>query len=140
MEELLEITGHASVHDALANYPSLIQAQIRETLRVAHERLALVPAVEGGPLDPLADLLAEVALMDLVTIAGLPDSAYWRAKMADLFPTDADRIDEAVTDRRARLTQTSTRGSAPSDGTPTGNVQEALTRDDNSTSETNSGP
>jgi hypothetical protein len=128
------------VRDALANYPTLIQAQIRDTLRLAHERLAPQEDEQPDPPDPLADLLAEVEAMDLVTIAGLPDNAAWQTKMANLFPGDFDRVDEAVTDRRELLTQPPTRGSAPSDGTPTGIVQEALPRDDHSTSETNPGP
>lgn len=138
-EELAAIATHPTVRDALANYPTLIQAQIRDTLRLAHERLA--PSDEQpDPPDPLADLLAEVEAMDLVTIAGLPDNAAWQTKMANLFPGDFDRVDEAVTDRRALLTQPPTRGSAPSDGTPTGTIQEILARDDHSTSETNPGP
>jgi phage recombination protein Bet len=122
-EELAAIATHRTVRDALANYPTLIQAQIRETLRLAHERLAPTDE-QPDPPDPLADLLAEVAAMDLTTIAGLPDNAAWRTRMADLFPTDADRIDEAVADRKAALTQPG----------------ETRTRDDNSATETNPGP
>jgi hypothetical protein len=122
-DELSAIATSNSVRSALENYPTLIQAQIRDTLRVNHERLAPSDDQPDPPDDPLADLLAEVEAMDLTTIAGLRDNAAWQAKTADLFPTDADRLDEAVTDRRAHL-----------------QTQEISARDDHSPPEANPGP
>ena len=48
---------------------------------------------------------SKVEAMDLVTIAGLRDNAAWRVKVNDLFPTDVDRIDEAIAARKLTLTQ-----------------------------------
>jgi phage recombination protein Bet len=139
-EELAAIATHASVRDALANYPTLIQSQIRETLRLAHERLAPQEDEQPDPPDPLADLLAEVEAMDLVTLTGLSDNAAWTAKLADLFPSDFDRIDEAVTNRRISLTQTDARFGPLGRDTDGQSSQEALTRDDHSPPEANPGP
>jgi hypothetical protein len=58
-------------------------------------------------MDPLADILAAIEAMDLMTIAGLAESAEWRLRVKDLFPSDMDRVEEAVAERRTTLTKDS---------------------------------
>lgn len=109
LETLGEIATHRAVREALDRAPSLIRANLREWLRAAHQRLAPpdeAPADDTPPPDPIADLLAEVAAMDLETIEGLRSNAVWRRRNLDLFPMDADRLDEAITQRKRSLTET----------------------------------
>jgi hypothetical protein len=56
-------------------------------------------------MDPLADILAIIEAMDETTIAGLADNAEWRLRTKDLFPSDMDRIEEAVAERRRTVTK-----------------------------------
>jgi phage recombination protein Bet len=103
-----EIAQHRRVREQLTKAPTLIRAQISDALREAHERLA--PTGEDtdwtGTEDPLSERLAEVAEMDLITIAGLPSNAQWRAKVRDMFPPDEDRLNEAIAARKAVLERT----------------------------------
>jgi hypothetical protein len=115
--EVVQITGHRSVHASLARdskLPPILREQITDMLRKARERFK--PADdEASPEstaeqqtwegDPVGDLLAEIAGMDLITIGGLQANAEWRAKVRDAasFPPDEDRINEAIEARRIAL-------------------------------------
>jgi hypothetical protein len=105
---LHDIASHRRVREQLQNAPTLIRAQINDALREAHERLAPTgdDDAEGMTDDPLAERLAEVAEMDLITIAGLASNAQWRAKVRDMFPPDEDRLNEAIAARKAVLERT----------------------------------
>jgi phage recombination protein Bet len=98
LDDLTAIATHNAVRDALDKAPTLIQAQIREALRKAHERLAPAPGISE-----LAELIAEVETMDLTALAGLPTSANWQALTRELIPPDFDRLDEAIAARKAAL-------------------------------------
>jgi phage recombination protein Bet len=112
--EVVAIAGHHSVHAALAEdskVPTLIRANITDMLRKAHERFPPPPPADdtGMPTtwdtDPLADLFLEISRMDLITLAGLPSNAQWRAKVraACEVPPDEDRIQDAIEARRVAL-------------------------------------
>jgi len=55
--------------------------------------------------DPISELLAEVAAMDLIALNGLPTNAAWRARAREAasFPPDEARLNEAIAERRAAL-------------------------------------
>lgn len=117
--DVAEIAGHSSVHKVLAvgsDAPSTIRANINDALRKAHERFAAPPddsepdTTQQQPTwdnDPIGDLLAEIASMDLVTLNGLASNVQWRAKVHEAaeFPPDEDRIDQAIEARRLALRQ-----------------------------------
>ena len=117
--DVAEIAGHSSVHKVLAvgsKVPSMIQANIRDALRKAHDRFNRPPGDAAPPAadakqqptwdgDPIADLLVEIESMDLITIGGLPTNAQWRAKLREAasFPPDEDRVTEAIEARKLAL-------------------------------------
>jgi hypothetical protein len=99
LDALAKIAGHKSVANAKANAPTLIRRQIEDMFRAAHERLA--PPAETRTTwddDPIAEMLAELAEMDLEGVEALP--AAWSIKLRDLFPPDRERLDEAIADRK----------------------------------------
>jgi hypothetical protein len=55
--------------------------------------------------DPIAELIAEVEGMDAAALDGLASNAAWRAKTRDLFPLDADRLEDAIAVRKEALKQ-----------------------------------
>lgn len=55
--------------------------------------------------DPIAELIAEVEAMDADALDGLASNAAWRAKTRDLFPLDADRLEDAIAARKEALKQ-----------------------------------
>jgi hypothetical protein len=83
-------------------------AEIDEAERAARVRLRGIKdsddwdTTEGA--DPIAELLAEVEAMDAAALDGLAGNAAWRAKVRDLFPPDAERLNDAIATRRATLT------------------------------------
>ena len=128
---VVEIEAHPRVRAALKAAPTLIKDQITRMLSTAHERVRKVveqsaPVEEergdpgfdpdgGGvspgegdgttwPDDPIAELLAEVAAMDLDALDGLHTNKAWAVKMRAIdFPPDEDRIRDAAAERRAIL-------------------------------------
>jgi phage recombination protein Bet len=103
--EIEGLSADPRVLDRLNQSPTLVQDQIREMLRKAHETWA---PVDEGPADPppdqeLADMLAEVEAMDALALADLPTNAQWRKRRNDLFPPDRDELDEAIAARVALL-------------------------------------
>lgn len=55
--------------------------------------------------DPIAELIAEVEAMDADALNGLPSNAAWKVKVRDLFPLDADRLENAIAVRKVALKQ-----------------------------------
>jgi hypothetical protein len=55
--------------------------------------------------DPIAELIAELEAMDADALDGLASNAAWRAKTRDLFPLDADRLEDAIAARKEALKQ-----------------------------------
>ena len=55
--------------------------------------------------DEAAELIAQVVEMDLPTIETLQQNKAWLAKTRELFPPDQDRVNEAITERKAYLRQ-----------------------------------
>lgn len=116
-DELHAIRSHHSVHRALAQAPSLIRKNIEDWLREAHERITAQaadaaeaeienPEPPADWQDPIGPLLADVATMDLIALAGLAANAQWRARVRDAtanFPPDEDRLREAIENRKAEL-------------------------------------
>jgi phage recombination protein Bet len=99
---LHEIATHYAVRDALTKAPTLIAGRLREALRLAHERLA-------EPADLLSELLAEVAAMDGEVLNGLASNPEWLARTQELFPGDAERLDEEIAVRKAEANKETTR-------------------------------
>ena len=125
IEELHEIAGHPWTVDALAKAPSLIRERMNDELRRAHDRIsppateppaaepeppAQAPAPpEPGAAQPATDdetlpLIAEIETMDLARLDSLATDNEWKWRTLNLFPTDMDRVDEALGNRRRELT------------------------------------
>ena len=120
-QAVVDLRGDLRVARALAapDMPTLIRGRIEDMFREAFDRFAEdAPDVRPGdevpengptdwPDDPLRELLAEVAAMDMVTLNSLAASAAWRARVreATTFPPDEDRLDEAIAARKAKLQQ-----------------------------------
>jgi len=88
--------------------PSLVKDNILDAFQEAHDRLAPAPddsSPEDWPDDPIRELLAEVATMDLLRLNQLPTDAQWRARVRDAtsFPLDEDRLREAIAARQSEL-------------------------------------
>lgn len=102
LDALAQIAGHKSVKYAKAEAPTLIRRQIEDLFHAAHERLAPKPEAQTTwDDDPVAELLAELAEMDLQGVEGLPGA--WEVKLRDLFPPDRERLEEAIQTRKAVL-------------------------------------
>lgn len=77
--------------------------------RDARERIRAIKSpdnwdtAEGA--DPIAELIAELEAMDADALDGLASNAAWRAKTRDLFPLDADRLEDAIAARKEALKQ-----------------------------------
>ena len=105
LDELAAIEGHASVQRALKG-PSLLRRNIEDELARASERLAPrpnLPAADDLPPDwdePPAD--DPVEAMDMIALNVLATSATWRARMAELFPPDRERVGIAIAERLKR--------------------------------------
>jgi hypothetical protein len=106
--EVNAISEHRSVRTALEKAPSLIRRQISDLVHAAREKV--IPPAEGDDGwdttpgdDPVAELIAEVEAMGDETLAGLASNAAWRARTRDLFPLDADRLEDAIATRKAAL-------------------------------------
>jgi phage recombination protein Bet len=63
---------------------------------------AVNPVAPG--VDPTIELLAEVETMDLARLNSLSTDREWRFRTMNLFPTDEDRVAEAIGNRRSKLT------------------------------------
>jgi hypothetical protein len=110
LDDVVQIAGHYSVRNTLAEAPTTIRANVNDMLRKAHERLAPgagedpPETIEGGggdwPDDPIRELLADVDAMDLDAIETLHTSKAWSVKTRDLFPPDEERLREAIETRR----------------------------------------
>ena len=109
LTQVIEIAGHPTVTKSLSTAPTLIREQINDMLRDAHERLRpaadeapQAPAADAKPQDApdtVADLLAEIEMMDQVTLDGLSTNGAWRARVRDAtaeFPPDRGQIDDAI--------------------------------------------
>ena len=112
LDELAAIEGHASVQRALKG-PSLLRRNIEDELARASERLAPrpnLPAADDLPPDwdeppaddPVEAIIAEVEAMDMIALNALATSASWRARMAELFPPDRERVGVAIAERLKR--------------------------------------
>lgn len=112
LDEVHAIRQHRTVREALApesTIPTLMRRNIEDAFRDAHTRLA--PSGDDGRSDPGGDPVAEIiAEIDTITNAPALDrllaSADFRSRMraaiAD-FPPDEDRVNEAISARRAIL-------------------------------------
>lgn len=67
------------------------------------DREAKEAAKEATDVDPIQELLDEVAAMDSYDLDQLQTNAVWRAKVKDLFPLDEDRLNDAISARRIEL-------------------------------------
>ncbi len=109
-QAVVDLRGDPRVAKALKDRktPSLIKAQIEDALREAFNRFPDDTTEHTTPdwsADPVAELIAEVAEMDLVALNGLNTSAQWRAKVnaTAMIPPDEDRLNEAIAARKATL-------------------------------------
>lgn len=114
---IVEIERHRRVVASLApgGAPTLIRDQITRMIGTARERVRKVeepppagdgdgPPGEDWPDEPILELLAEVAAMDLIALDDLATNATWRAKLKLIdFPPDEDRLRDAIAERRAIL-------------------------------------
>jgi hypothetical protein len=85
-------------------------AEIDAAERTARERIRTIKSPDDwdttpGP-DPIAELIAEVEAMDAGTLEGLARDLEWRTKVKDLFPLDADRLQDAIAARKLELKAT----------------------------------
>jgi hypothetical protein len=82
-------------------------AEIDSAERDARERIRAAATSDGWDTtpgdDPIAELIAEVEAMDSDALDGLTSNAAWRAKTRDLFPLDAERLEDAINLRRTTL-------------------------------------
>jgi hypothetical protein len=115
--ELAAIRGHQRVLTTLAEAPTMIRRDISDRLQAAGARLAPPDLGEPPDDDPppdgddglpppdqaLADMMTEVDAMDAISLAGLATNAAWRRRRNDLFPTDADTLDEHIAERVTML-------------------------------------
>lgn len=81
-------------------------AEIDAAERDARERIRGVAGDEWDttPInDPVAELIARVEEMDVIALDGLAANAEWKAATRDLFPLDADRLEDAIAARKVAL-------------------------------------
>ena len=116
-DELTAIVKHWAVVEALDKAPSLIRDGMNDALRAAHERLRPAQAPDepqqAFPGDPYVEaMIAEARAMSLDQILALPSDNDWQRRAADLFPTDYERVDLALWERRNELEK---KGATPRD-------------------------
>jgi hypothetical protein len=119
-QAVVDVRGDHRVTRALnSDMPTLIRARVEDMFREAFDRFAddapgprpSDEKPETGATnwldDPLRELLAEVATMDIIALDGLDASASWRARVKEAteFPPDEERLIDAITARKAALHQ-----------------------------------
>jgi phage recombination protein Bet len=114
-DELHAIATDPRVVRAQQSAPAAIKAEITALIKAGYARFADVdepppdappqddPRDEPQDGDDTAELLAEIAQMDLRALDDARTNAIWAARRRELFPPDQERIDDAMALRRLAL-------------------------------------